>query len=380
VTFFERLAALGWFLVAAAWFLFSDIVAMRAASGLTFGDWFQPLYRVFLLFLLILGYSLMSRLTRRRVQPRRTIGLDPRPGHWGEVALGAALGWGGVVACVLPAAVVGGLVFTLFTHGHQFFVAFLDLIALAAGTLAIELAFRGYAFRRLIDAMGPAMATLFLAATYAIWRTHAAPATTAAVVVSFLLGWVLSLAALRTRALWVGWGFSFAWSASMSLLFGLPMAGGMNYSPVFVTNAVGPAWVSGGAQGPEGSAFGVVVALTLVIAMVIVTSDLHYKYAFVEVVPGGIPVDLDAAAREQHEAAMGATPPAEPQLVQILPAPGGMPAEQRPVPEGSGAADEPQSREPAPNESASEAANETGNPPSSPDTSSHEETPGPEAD
>jgi uncharacterized protein len=322
VTFFERLAALGWFLLAAAWFLFSDLVAMRAASGLTFGEWYEPLYRIFLLFLLVLGYSLMSLLTRRGVPVRKGIGLDRRRGRWGEFALGAALGWGGVVACVLPAALVGGLVFTVFTNSHQFLVATLDLIALAAGTLAIEIAFRGYAFRRLVDAMGPAMATLFLAAIYAIWRTHATPTTTAAVVVSFLLGWIVALAALRTRALWVSWGFSFAWGASMSLLFGLPMPGGMNYSPIFVTNAAGRAWVSGGAQGPEGSAFGVVVAFLLLIVVVRATSDLHYKYAFSEVVPGGVPVDIEAAAQQQHETAMGSAQPSEPQLVQIVPASG----------------------------------------------------------
>jgi uncharacterized protein len=328
VTFFERLAALGWFLLAAAWFLFSDLVAMRAARGLAFSDGYEPLYRIFLLFLLVLGYALMSLLTRRGVPVGRGIGLDGRPGRGGEFALGAALGWGGVVACVLPAALVGGLVFTVFTNRHQFLVAFLDLIALAAGTLAIEVAFRGYAFRRLVDAMGPAMATLFLAAIYAIWRTHATPTTTAAVVVSFLLGWILALAALRTRALWVSWGFAFAWSASMSLLFGLPMAGGMNYSPIFVTNAAGPAWVSGGAQGPEGSAFGVLVAFLLLIVVVRATRDLHYKYAFSEVVPGGIPVDIDAAARQQHEAAMGSAQPSEPQLVQIRMAQDSQPAAQ----------------------------------------------------
>jgi uncharacterized protein len=351
VTFLERLAALGWFLLAAAWFLFSDLVAMRAASGLTYGDWYEPLYRLFLLFLLVLGYSLMSLLTRRRVPPRKNIGLDPRPGRWGEFALGAALGWGGVVACVLPAALVGGLVFTVFGNSHQILVALLDLIALAAGTLAIEVAFRGYALRRLTDAMGPAMAAFFLAVVYAIWRTHAAPTTTAAVLVSFLMGIVLAVAALRTRALWVGWGFAFAWSASMSMLFGLPMAGGMNFSPIFVTNAAGPPWISGGAQGPEGSAFGVVVAVAMVIAMGLATRELHYKYAFTEVVPGGIPVDIDAAARQQHEAAMGSAQPGEPQLVQIIPAPATASGDPENGMQGNGAEENPVADAPSSGES-----------------------------
>lgn len=332
MSFFKRLRALGWFLLAAAWFLFSDLVAMRAASGLTFGDYFEPLYRIFLLFLLIMGYSLMSRLGKSRTATRKSLGLDPRPGRGREFALGAALGWTGVVACVLPAALIGGLVFTVFGNSHQLFVALLDLVALAAGTLALEVAFRGFAFQRLVEAMGPVLATLFLSVIFAIWRTHAAPTTTAAVVISFLLGWTLALAALRTRALWVGWGFHFAWATVMSLLFGLPMAGGMNYSPVFVTNAAGPAWVSGGRQGPEGSAFGVFVGFLLVIAMVRATSDLKYKYGYQEIVPGGIPVDIDAAARRQHEEAMAHAEPPAPALIQILPVQSEMPHQFIPPP------------------------------------------------
>lgn len=335
MTFFQRLRALGWFLLAAAWFLFSDLVAMRAASGLTYGDFFEPLYRIFLLFLLILGYSLMIRLSQGSAGLRKSLGLDPRPGRLREFALGAALGWAGVVAIVLPAAIIGGLVFSIFGHSHQIFVAFLDLIALAAGTLAIEVAFRGFAFQRLVEAMGPVLGIVFLSAIFAIWRTHAAPTTTAAVLVSFLLGWVLALAALRTRALWVGWGFHFAWAAVLSLLFGLPMAGGMNYSPIFVANAAGPAWVSGGRQGPEGSAFGVFVGFLLVIAIVRLTSDLKYKYGFQEIVPGGIPVDIDAAARRQHEEAMAHAEPPAPALVQILPVQSEMPHQFIPPPRPS---------------------------------------------
>lgn len=317
MSFLERLRALGWFLLAAAWFLFSDLVAYRAASGLSFGDYLEPLYRIFLLFLLALGYSLMSLLTQRGTAPRKAIGLDTRPGWRREWALGAAVGWSAVVVCILPTAIIGGLVITIFTNAHQFWVVILDLIALLAGTLAVEVGFRGYAFQRLVDAMGPFMATFFMAVIYAIWRTHTAPTTTAVVLFSFLFGWVLSLAALRTRALWVGWGLHFAWPAAMSMLFGLTIAGGMNYSPIFATNPVGPSWITGGMQGPEGSVFGLLVGVALLVVVVRVTSDLKYRYGFPEIVPAGIPVDLDAAGRRQHEAAMAHAAPAEPPLVQI---------------------------------------------------------------
>ncbi|MGA8528881.1 MAG: CPBP family intramembrane glutamic endopeptidase [Acidobacteriaceae bacterium] len=320
MTFVERLSALGWFLIASAWFLCADLIAGRAAAGLTNGDFQDPLYRLFLVFLLGLGYWTMSRLGQRKLDPARATALVVRPGWLGEFGLGAAIAWAGVIACVLPAALIGGLVITAFTNAHQFFIALLDLIAMAFGTLAIEMTFRGYPFQRLIEAMGSGLGTLFMAVIYAIWRTHGAETTTASVLVSFFLGWVLALAVLRTRALWVSWGFHFAWVAVMGVLFGLPIAGSMNASPILITNTVGSAWITGGSQGPEASAFAVLVSFVLLFIMVHYTADLKHKYGYPEMVPGGVPVDIDAAARRQHEAAMAELPsPPQQNLVQILP-------------------------------------------------------------
>jgi membrane protease YdiL (CAAX protease family) len=321
VSFLERLNALIWFLLAAAWFLFSDLIAQRAAEGLDTGDFQEPLHRIFLLFLLIVGYWVMSRLGQRGISAARATALAPRPGWSREFALGTALGWAGVLACVLPAALIGGLVITVFTNAHQYLVLVLDLIALAAGTLALEIAFRGYPLFRLVEAMGSILATFFMAVVFAIWRTHAAPTTTASVLVSFFLGLVFAAAVLRTRALWVSWGLHFAWIASMSVLFGLPVSGSMSYSPVFVTNARGPAWITGGGQGPEGSAFAVLVSFLLVFFVFRFTRELKHKYGYPEIVPGGIPVDIDAAARAQHQAAMSSVEPQPAPLVQIQPAP-----------------------------------------------------------
>lgn len=317
MTFVERLRALSWFLIAAAWFLFSDLVAQRAAAGFTLGDWQEPLYRLSLLFLLIVGYWLMSRIGQRKLDPAHSIALPARPGGRAEFALGAALGWSGVVACVLPTALIGGLVFTAFTSAHQFWLLIPNLIALAAGSLAIEVAFRGYPFLRLTEAMGPTLGAFFMAVVYAIWRTHAGAATTASVLVSFFLGLVLALAVLRTRALWVGWGFHFAWVAAMTILFGLPVSGSLDYSPILVANNPGPPWITGDGQGPEASLFGVLVSFILIFVVIRVTGDLHYRYGLPPIVAKGIPVDLQAAALRQHEAAM---PPQPPSLVQILPA------------------------------------------------------------
>jgi hypothetical protein len=67
----------------------------------------------------------------------------------------------------------------------------------------------------------------------------------------------------------------------------------------------------------------VIVLPVLMIVLVRVTRDYAHKYAQPVIVPGGIPVDLDAIARRQHEEAMGTASAAnEPKLVQILPAAG----------------------------------------------------------
>ena len=60
------------------------------------------------------------------------------------------------------------------------------------------------------------------------------------------------------------------------------------------------------------------MALLLALPVVFrVTRDLDFRYNAPVLEPAGIPVDLDAAARRQHEAATGASKPEAPGLVQI---------------------------------------------------------------
>ena len=137
-----------------------------------------------------------------------------------------------------------------------------------------------------------------------------------------LAGILLALAYLRTRALWVGIGFHFAWNATMGILFGLPISGLTQFSPVIRTDTWGPIWLTGDGYGPEGGAIAILVLAGLMIVLAIVTRELKYKYAQPVIVPGGIPVDIDAMARRQHEAAMGQQAAAPPALVQIGGGPG----------------------------------------------------------
>jgi uncharacterized protein len=106
--------------------------------------------------------------------------------------------------------------------------------------------------------------------------------------------WLLSVAYLRTRALWVCWGWHFAWNASMCLLFGLPVSGITQFSPVIQSNTVGPAWMTGGDYGPEASGVAVLVILFGIIVVYRSTRRLAYLYTQPVIVPAGIPVELNA--------------------------------------------------------------------------------------
>jgi hypothetical protein len=317
MTFSTRLRALAWFFIAVIYFVFAKAVAERASLGLASGDWLEFANRSILLFLLVVGYAAMGYVGQRQREPLKAMGLARRPGWGKEVAIGSALGWAGMVACVLPIVLIGGMVVTFYTTRRQFALIFLDLAILAVAALAEEVAFRGYPFQRLIEATNPTTATLAVSVLFGLIHLGNPGATTASTMVTIFAGFLLAVAYLRTRALWVGWGFHFTWNATMGILFGLPISGITNFSPVIATNTVGPLWITGGDYGPEGSLICAVVIIVLIFVIFPATRDLKYRYAQPVIVPGGIPVDIDAISRRQHEAAMGPQAPSPPQIIQI---------------------------------------------------------------
>jgi hypothetical protein len=313
----HRIRSFAWFIVAAIYFLLAKQTAAIAAGGLSSGIWFDLVNRAILLFLLIVGFAAMGYVGQRQENPVRTMGLDRRAGWRSEFALGSAIGWAGVAACALIIAILGGMVVFFYIGWRQFAVIPLDLAILMIAALAQEVTFRGYPFQRLMDATNPTIAALLLSFLYGVVFTENPGSSIASFLLTMFMGWLLSIAYLRTRALWVGWGLHFAWTASMAVLFGLPLSGLTRFSPVISSTALGPTWLTGFDYGPEGSALGMAVVLLLIPVTISATSELKHKYAQPVIVAAGIPVDIDAIARLQHEAAMGPAQPVEPQIVQI---------------------------------------------------------------
>ena len=322
-----RLRAYIEFLGAVVYFFFARALARSGAQGLA-NDQFEPLVeQTMLLFLLLLGYAAMGFWLDRQQHPVAAQGLPRRRGWPGEAGLGLALGWGLALACVLFMVVGGGIAIVLVLGPSAWGWLVVDAVFFALVALAEEVAFRGYGFQQFERAVGPLGAALGFAAYYAIVQTllpgstQIVPGSThASVAVSIGLSLALSIAYLRTRALWVSWGINFGWKASRALLFGLAISGVSNRSPVVQGNPMGPFWLTGGGYGLDGSWVAFLLLLAALPVVYRLTRELDYRYNAPVIVPGGIPVALDAAARQQHEAAMGQTEPAAPGLVQILPA------------------------------------------------------------
>jgi uncharacterized protein len=315
----NRVRAFGHVALAGIYFYLAQSISIHAANGFANGVWLPVVERSMLLFLLVIGYAAMGRVFNRQRQPIRGMGLIFRSGWQREFGLGAALGWGMLVASILPMVLTGGLIISFWLVPRQFGILLVDLVLLAVASLAEEVAFRGYPFQRLIEAMGPTLATIVFSFVFAGMHIFNPGANRASFMITLFSSWLLSVAYLRTRALWVCWGWHFAWNASMCVVFGLPLSGITQFSPVIQSNTVGPAWITGGDYGPEAS---VVTAVVLLIGIFIVyrtTRRYAYLYTQPVIVPAGLPVNLDAMSRSlaPHHPVEPQPAPAGTTLVQI---------------------------------------------------------------
>ena len=304
--------------IAIAYYYVAQNIAQHAANGISSADWVDLVYRLMLIFLLLLGFGGMGRFFQKQERPLYDLGFKQRPGWTREWGTGAAVGWGTLAVSILPVVLTGGLVVTLWGAPRQWFLLLLDVVVLLLASLAEEMVFRGYALQRLIEAVGTAWAVVLIVVFAAVLQLTDPFAPKTSAWVALLLGWLLSLGYLRTRALWLPWGLRFGWYASTSLIFGLPIGGISRYTPVVQSTTHGSELLTGGDYGPEAGVFTVMVLIVALFVLLRVTRDYAFRYATPEIVAAGIPVDIDAITQRQHEVGMGPViEPAAPKLVQI---------------------------------------------------------------
>ena len=298
-------------------------IAQSAARGIStrfqIGAFESLLVAVFLLFLAVVGLRMLDFIATHGRFVSEVAPLPRRSTAPKEFGVGAALGWALALAAVLPLLLSGNLHGRIFWRSGSLVAILLALAALLIVSLAEEILFRGYIFRRLSAAIGPSWAAILISILFAAWlvSAHTPPNLLIALLDGTLFGLLLALAWLRTHALWLGWGLHFAYRAATAVLLGLPIAGHSEFGSFVDTFRTGPRWLTGGAFGLDAALLTIVFFLIAIPILYRVTRDYAWKYTHAPIVAGGYEVTIAPPAA--HAAMEAAAPPP---LVQILtPAP-----------------------------------------------------------
>ncbi len=306
------------FAIGLLWVLAARTGAESAADGISralHAEVLRNLFKsLFSLILLLTGFTALNWVAVRNGSLRSTNALPSRPSALGEWQRGAALGWALLLLAIAPMVLAGCLHPQFWGAPRAWGLVSLSLLTLLLGSLATEVAFRGFLFQNLIKATGPVTASLLLSVIYALATSSSSETTPFSFSATLLLGVLFSVAYLRTHGLWLGWGLRFGWLASMSVLFGLPLAGSADLASVVVTESSGPVWLSGGAYGPEGAFLTLLVLLAGMLLLYRLTRHYAWEYTHPPIVAAGYPMDIPPPAA--HTAMEAAAPP--PPLVQIL--------------------------------------------------------------
>lgn len=123
---------------------------------------------------------------------------------------------------------------------------------LALGVVGEELLFRGYGFQLLLRHAGPFATILPVSVLFAAAHAANLNASPLGLLNTFLWGFILGFAVLRSGDLWLAIGLHFGWNWTLPL-FGVNLSGfRMSVSGYGLDWRVGPLW-SGGDYGPEAS-------------------------------------------------------------------------------------------------------------------------------
>jgi CAAX amino terminal protease family. len=155
------------------------------------------------------------------------------------------------------------------SHVQNFFLSFLFFGFFALGE---ELLFRGYVYQALIEGIGEVLATILMAVVFGGLHYMNPNATFFSTINTIIAGLWLSVAYLKTRALYLPFGMHFAWNFLQGYVFSLPVSGLLSSRTLFLPTDFGPNWLTGGVYGPEG---GVGATLVLLLATVALMLNKH---------------------------------------------------------------------------------------------------------
>jgi uncharacterized protein len=265
------------FLIAAIFIEATDWVALSFASNVFKSHPIlqDALYRCSGATILLMGFHFMMRtldeVDDKDVLPE--LGF-PNGRAVRDLLIGSAISVILILIAVAVIAIVGGYSFQV--HFSEVMTRrFVEiLVLLVAGATYEELSFRGYAFQRLTETVGPAFSILLFSIWFGavhLWNPHSGGIFSWSFFNTIAVGALFAVAYLRTRALWMPIGMHLGWNLALGTVFGLPVSGLNIFSSFVHGKAIGPKWLTGGNYGVEASATGAVVILLGFVPVLLIT-------------------------------------------------------------------------------------------------------------
>ncbi|NYH44774.1 hypothetical protein HNR22_004501 [Micromonospora jinlongensis] len=195
---------------------------------------------------------------------RRSVTELARSGAGARITRGALIGFAMFAAVIVNIAFVGD--YDINGLGSVTgAVALLGFMAAAAVTE--ELLFRGVLFRVIEERTGTWVALLLTGVVFGLMHLLNPDASLwGAVAIAVEAGFMLAACYAATRNLWVPIGLHFGWNFAAGGIFSVVVSGNGESEGLLDTTMSGPALVTGGDFGPEGSLYTVAAGVALTVA------------------------------------------------------------------------------------------------------------------
>lgn len=279
----DRRLRAGWrillFLATVAALAIAGQVAVRSALG---GIPKDPFLRMAAAIgLAAIAATIAVPIARRGLDRKSVVSLGLKPDRRAVADLGFGFVLSGVMAgvvfCVMLAAgwieVTGiawgpsggtGAATVLGAFGLKALVA-LFLLDVVVGWWE-ELVFRGYLLQNMIEGMGLVAAVAVSCVLYGAVHAGNPSAGALSTLIIVLFGWLRIYGYLATGMLWLSIGMHVGWNFFQGPIFGYA-ASGHTLPSLIVQSPAGPAWLTGGAFGPESSVLTIPAVLLALAAM-----------------------------------------------------------------------------------------------------------------